>query len=146
MKTWWVVRHRKSGDFVSPNRKMVPGILAAGCWDEDRARAVADVDRKMRQALRLVDALRQDRAHAVRSVADTIAEMLDEPEITDERPDGYLFRVQSGGSVVVSALDGARIGEVHSFGHSEGLVAHPQALAHARWLVANGGMIAGPGL
>ena len=63
--------------------------------------------------------------------------------MTDERPDGYLFRSQPGGSVVVSSLDDVRIGEVHDFGHSEDLDAHPLALAHARWLVANSdGMIA----
>ena len=138
MTTWWVVRHRKTGDYVSPNRRMVGSLFGAGRWAEERARAVADVDRKNRIPLRLVDALRADPSFSVGSVSDLLASMLADPEISEERPDGYLFRDEDGGPVLVFDADGRRLGEVHTFGHSEALEAHPEALAHARWRL--GGM------
>lgn len=136
--TLWVVRNTRTGDYVGPNRKMVTGLLGAGVWEEDRARAIADVDRKCRRPIRLVDALRSDPSFATGSVADLLAQMIDDPEISEERPDGYLFRGDHGGPVLVLDVDGNRIGEVHSFGHTETLDAHPAALAHARWRVAGG--------
>lgn len=142
MTTWWVVRHRKTGDYVGPNRKMVASLFSAGRWDEERARSVADVDRRDRRPMRLVDALKNDAAFAVGSVAELLAQTIEDPELSEERPDGYVFRGEVGGPVIVFDAGGERIGEVHSFGHSEALDAHPLALAHARWRVA--GMAASP--
>lgn len=70
------------------------------------------------------------------SVSDMLAGWLEEPEVSEERPDGYVFRHSTEWQcVLVSDESGKAIGDVSTYGFSESMDRHPLALAHARWIL-----------